>query len=143
MGLIPPGVWPRAAPCFALNIWNFVGSAIVPQLLLLSSTSAVSRIGSNLILATSLSFTKVFTTFFSFNLQTCAGILSTSFVPSLYVHSTMIGITKPPLLLNVSSYTFLFSYLAFPSASIASFCGDIVTAYFVESYFSIFLSYFQ
>src|SRR5215467_5073051 len=135
MGLVPGCVCPRAAPCFALNNWNFVGSAIVPQLLLLSSISAVSRIGSNFILATSLSFTNVFTTFFSFNLQTCAGILSTSFVPSLYVHSIMIGITKPPLLLNVSSYTFLFSYLALPSASKDSLCGESVTGYLVESYF--------
>src|SRR5687768_11671105 len=103
---------------------NLEGSGIVFQLLLAVLISAVSFIGSNLIDVTSLSFTNVFTTLFSLCLHTCAGILSTSVVPSLYVHSIMIGMTSPPLLLKLSSYIFLLAYFAFslgssPSAALA------------------------
>src|SRR5215467_6256992 len=73
----------RCCRCLALNTSNLVCSATLGQLLLASLISAVSRIGSNLIDATSLSFTNALVTLFSFSLQICAGIFSTSLVPSL------------------------------------------------------------
>jgi len=83
IGVIPVDC-PLPASCFALNSAKRDGPSVTaPQLLFLSSMSAVSRIGSRRMEATSLSFINAFVTVFSFNLHTCAGMRSISFEPSL------------------------------------------------------------
>src|SRR5688572_13539230 len=83
IGLIPLPLAPLPVACLPLKMVNLEGSAMVFQLLFASLISAVSLNGSSFTEATSLLLIKVLTTFVSLCLHTCAGILSTSLVPSL------------------------------------------------------------
>src|SRR5690606_15025216 len=88
---------------FSLKLSNLLFSSTRGNLLLSELMSVVSASGSRTTPATSLSLRNTFVTFCSLVLQISAGIVSISFVPSLYFHSIITGITSPPRLLSSTS----------------------------------------